>query len=76
MSEVLSERIVRKTLLVNPDKLERLRVLTGAANDSEAVRQVIDEALAYGEALTAARRLQTRGTFAREETTPRRGKEA
>jgi hypothetical protein len=69
MSKVLNERIVRKTLLVNPEKLQRLRVLVGADNDSEAVRQVIDEALAYGEALVAARRLQKRGTFAREEAT-------
>jgi len=73
MSKVLSERIVRKTLRVNPEKLGKLRGLVGAASDSEAVRQVIDEALAYGEALAAARRLQKRGTFGREETTTERG---
>jgi hypothetical protein len=49
--------------MVNPEKLKRLRVLVGADNDSAAVRQIIDEALAYGEALAAARRLQKRGTL-------------
>lgn len=66
MSKTPDEPIVKKTLRVNPEKLARLRVLIGADNDSEAIRQVIDEALAYGEALSAARRLQKRGSFGRE----------
>ena len=70
MSQVLEERFVRKTLLLNPEKLAKLRVLVGAGNDSEAIRQVIDEALAYSEALSAARRLQKRGSFAREAASP------
>jgi hypothetical protein len=67
MSKTLDEPIVKKTLRVNPEKLARLRVLIGAATDSEAIRQVIDEALAYREALSAARRLQKRRSFGREE---------
>jgi hypothetical protein len=33
---------------------------------SAAVRQAIDDTLAYSEALQAARRIQQRGTFARD----------
>jgi len=57
--------VVRKTLLLNPEKLERLRKLFEADSDSEAIRQAIDETLAYRESLKAARRIQRRETFAR-----------
>ena len=58
-------RVVRKTLLLDPDKLSELRSLFQASSESEAVRQAIDEALAYSDALQAARRIQRRGEFGR-----------
>ncbi len=60
------EQTVRKTVLLNPEKVQRLRELFGVKTDSQAVRWAIDETLAYREALEAARRIQKRGTFARE----------
>ena len=60
------EQTVRKTVLLNPEKVRRLRDLFGVKTDSQTVRRAIDETLAYGEALEAARRIQERGTFARE----------
>jgi hypothetical protein len=58
-------KIVKKTLRLDPEKLAKLQKLFNAASESEAVRQAIDEALAYSEALQVARRIQRRGTFAR-----------
>ena len=58
-------RMVKKTLLINSDKLKKLRKLLKANSESEAVRQAIDQALAYSEALAAARRIQNRQQFAR-----------
>jgi hypothetical protein len=58
-------QVVKKTLLLDPHKLEKLRRLFNTDNTSEAVRQVIDEALAYKDALEAARRIQKRKKFAR-----------
>jgi len=57
--------MVRKTLLINPEKVEKLRKLLKVDSQSEAVRQAIDETLAYSEALAAARRIQSRRQFAR-----------
>jgi hypothetical protein len=59
-------RVVKKTLCLDPDKLAQLQKLFNTANESEAVRQAIDETLAYSEALQAARRIRRRGTFARD----------
>jgi hypothetical protein len=59
-------RVVKKTLRLDPNKLAQLQKLFQTASESEAVRQAIDEALAYNEALQAARRIQRRGTFARD----------
>jgi hypothetical protein len=59
-------RVVKKTLRLDPDKLARLQQLFQTASESEAVRQAIDETLAYNEALQAAGRIQRRGTFARD----------
>ena len=59
-------RVVKKTLRLDPDKLAELQKLFHTASESEAVRQAIDETLAYNEALQAARRIQRRGTFARD----------
>jgi predicted transcriptional regulator len=60
-----SQRVVKKTLRLDPDKLAKLQKLFEATSASEAVRQAIDETLAYSEALQAARRIQRRGVFAR-----------
>lgn len=59
-------RVVKKTLRLDPAKLAQLQKLFNTTSESEAVRQAIDETLAYGEALQAARRIQRRGTFARD----------
>jgi hypothetical protein len=58
-------RVVKKTLRLDPDKLAQLQQLFQTTSESEAVRQALDEPLAYNEALEAARRIQRRGTFAR-----------
>ncbi len=60
---VKEDQAVEKTLWLNPEKLDRLRKLFKAEDDSQAVQRAIDEALAYSEALTAAHRIQKRGTF-------------
>jgi hypothetical protein len=57
-------KVVKKPLRLDPEKLAKLQKLFNAASESEAVHQTIDEALAYSEALQAARRIQRRGTFA------------
>jgi hypothetical protein len=59
-------KVVKKTLRLDPDKLAQLQKLFQTTSESEAVRQAIDETLAYSEALQAARRIQRRGTFARD----------
>jgi hypothetical protein len=59
-------RVVKKTLRLDPDKLAQLQRLLQTTNASEAVRQAIDDTLAYSEALQAAQRIQRRGTFARD----------
>jgi hypothetical protein len=63
MSEKVNEHTARKTLLLNPEKLRKVRMILGASSDSEAIRMLIEQALAYEEALLAARRIQQRGTF-------------
>lgn len=55
-------QMVRKTLLLDPDKLQKL---FKTDHESEAVRQAIDEVLSYNDALRAARRIQRRGKFGR-----------
>ena len=57
---------VKKTLRLDPEKLAKLQKLFHTTSASAAVRQAIDETLAYSEALQAARRIQRRGTFARD----------
>jgi hypothetical protein len=59
-------RVVKKTLRLDPDKLAQLQKLFQTVSESEAVRRAIDETLAYNEALQAARRIQRRGTLARD----------
>lgn len=59
-------RVVKKTPRLDQDKLAKLKKLFDAASESEAVRQAIDETLAYSEALQAARRIQRRSAFARD----------
>jgi hypothetical protein len=59
-------RIVKKTLRLDPDKLAQLQKLLQTTSASAAVRQAIDDTLAYSEAFQAARRIQRRGTFARD----------
>ena len=59
------DKVVRKTILIDSKKLEKLRKLFKAKSDSEAVRRAIDETLAYSDALDAARRIQRRNTFGR-----------
>jgi hypothetical protein len=59
-------RVVKKTLRLDPDRLAQLQKLSNTASEAEAVRQAIDETLAYREALQAARRIQRRSTFARD----------
>lgn len=60
-------RVVKKTLRLDPDKLAQLQKLFNTASEAKAVRQAIDETLAYREALQAARRIQRRSTFARDQ---------
>ena len=45
------DRVVKKTLRRDPDKLAQLQKLLQTTSASEAVRQAIDETLAYSEAL-------------------------
>jgi hypothetical protein len=52
-----SEHTVKKTLLLNPEKLRNVRMILGAPSDSEAIRILIEQAL------LTARRIQQRGTF-------------
>ena len=59
-------RVVKKTLRLDPEKLAQLQRLLQTTSASEAVREAIDDTLAYSEALQAARRIQRRGTFARD----------
>jgi len=59
-------RVVKKTLRLDPDKLAQFQKLFQTTSESEAVLQAIEETLAYNEALQAARRIQRRGTFARD----------
>ena len=59
-------RVVKKTVRLDPDKLARLQKLLQTSSASAAVRQAIDRTLAHSEALQAARRIQRRGTFARD----------
>lgn len=60
-----ASQVAKKTIRLESDKLAKLRQLYKAESESQAVRLAIDEALAYGEALKAARRIQRRGQFAR-----------
>ena len=64
---MLPNRVVKKTLRLDPEKLAQLQKFFNTASEAEAVRQAIDETLAYGEALQAARRIQRRGTFGHHE---------
>jgi hypothetical protein len=59
-------KVVKKTLHLDAKKLAKLQKLFNVTSASEAVRQAIDETLAYSEALQAARRIQRRGTFAQD----------
>ena len=45
MSKVVNEHNVRKTLLLNPEKLRKVRMILGASSDSEAIRMLerVDE---------------------------------
>jgi hypothetical protein len=60
-------RVVKKTLRLDPEKLARLPHLLQTTSASAALRQAIDETVAYREALQAAQRIQRRGTFVHDE---------
>jgi hypothetical protein len=60
---MLPDKIIKKTLRLDAKKLAQLQKLFNTSSEAEAVRQAIDETLAYSEALQAARRIQRRGTF-------------
>jgi hypothetical protein len=60
-------KVIKKTLRLDPEKLAQLQKLFNTSSEAEAVRQAIDETLAYSEALQAARRIQQRGTFGHNE---------
>jgi hypothetical protein len=60
---MLPHKVIKKTLRLDPEKLAQLQKLFNTSSEAEAVRQAIDETLAYSEALQAARRIQWRGTF-------------
>jgi hypothetical protein len=64
---MLPHKVIKKTLRLDPQKLAQLQKLFHTSSEAEAVRQAIDETLAYGEALQAARRIQRRGTFGHNE---------
>ena len=66
MSKIVNEHTVKKTLLLNPEKLRKVRMILGASSDSEAIRMLIEQAIAYEEVLRAARRIQQHGTFGRD----------
>lgn len=55
--------IVRKNLMVDEEKVRRLRELVGASTESEAVRFAVERALAAEEAIKAFERLRKRGTW-------------
>jgi len=61
--EMLPHKIIKKTLRLDAKKLAQLQKLFNTSSEAEAVRQAIDETLAYSQALQAARRIQRRGTF-------------
>ncbi|MBC8234272.1 hypothetical protein H8E77_32385 [bacterium] len=63
MSKAVNEYTVKKTLLLNPEKLRKVRTILGASSNSEAIRMLIEQTLAYEEAFQAARRIQQHGTF-------------
>jgi metal-responsive CopG/Arc/MetJ family transcriptional regulator len=58
-----TENLVRKTLRLNPKKVEELCEIYEAKTESEAIRRAIEEKLAYNSMLETARRIQRRGTF-------------
>jgi hypothetical protein len=60
-----TQQVVRKTLWLEPEKLEKLCKLFETDSASEAVRQAIDATLASSEAQQAAHRIQRRGQFGR-----------
>jgi hypothetical protein len=64
---IVTHKIIKKTLRLDPEKLAQLQKLFNTSSEAEAVRQAIDETLAYSEALQAARRIQRRGTFGHHE---------
>lgn len=66
LAKAVNERLEKKTLLLNPEKLQKACRALNARSESEAVRRLIDECIAYENALAAARRIQKRGTFGRE----------
>jgi len=50
MSKAVNECTVKKTLLLNPEKLRKVRTILGAPSNSEAIRMLIEQTLAYEEA--------------------------
>ncbi len=55
--------IVRKNLMIDEEKVRRLRHLVGASTESEAVRFAIERALAAEEVIKAFEQLRERGTW-------------
>ncbi len=49
--------VVKKSVTLDQEELEQLKVILGAKSDSEAIRRVIHERLAIEGALAAHRRL-------------------
>jgi Arc/MetJ-type ribon-helix-helix transcriptional regulator len=57
--------LAKKSLVVEPEALDRLVKVGGYRNESEAVRAAVAEALAIRGMQDAIARLQRRGTFGR-----------
>jgi len=57
----MSEAVTRTNLLLEAEKVQRLRKALHSRSNSEAVRRVIDERLAAETGLDALRRLQKLG---------------
>ena len=60
MAKVLP--LVRKNVLLEEDKVQRLRKTLNVRDESEAIRAVIDDRLFADEVMTHVRQLRRRGT--------------
>lgn len=58
-----AERLERKNVIVDGDKVRRLRRTLQASSESAAIRIAVERTLALEEAVAALERLRRRGTW-------------